>query len=56
MECVGKLFWALKLQVGKVTIKSFKIASQGSLMAEDLPLLPDDLLLALNFFFLKTSR
>lgn len=42
-------FQALKLQVGKVTIKSFKIASQDSLMAEDLPPLPVDLLLTFNF-------
>lgn len=41
-------FYVLKLQVGKVTIKSFKIASQDSTMTEDLPPPPIDLLLALN--------
>lgn len=52
MKCVGNFFFqTLKLKVSKVTLKSFKIASQHSLMAEDPPLLPVDLLLTLYFFF-----
>lgn len=59
MESVGIFFLllqALKLDIAKVTLMSFKTASQNSLVAEEPPRLPVDVLLTLNSSFKKTSR